>query len=283
MVGEQQGGFFDQPRPAPLQRRGVIHIGTSGYSFPDWQGAFYPRKLPKNQWLAHYAGEFSAVEINATYYRLPPAATFAAMAAKTPPGYPFWVKLPGEVTHGGGDVKAVMTAFFEAVRALRESERLAGGLAQFPPSFRPSAKSLDKLRQLRYLCGDVPLAVEFRWRDWQTPETFGFLREQGIIVVVPDLPPLPGLPETELEVTAPVAYVRFHGRNSKTWLDSRQGDRYDYDYSATELQGWLPKIAALEEAAPVTFLFFNNCHLGQAVKNARMLREMLKSDFGTLL
>lgn len=278
-----QSGLFDQPAPEPLRRRGVIHIGTSGYVFPDWRGVFYPERLPQRRWLEFYAAEFSSVEINATYYRIPPRSTFESMAERTPDHYPFWVKLPGEVTHGTAEVEPIMTQFFDALEPLHTAEKLAGVLAQFPQSFRPGEAALEKVGRLRELCRSAPLAVEFRRRDWQTAATYEFLRREHIIVVIPDLPRLSGLPEAEIQVTADVAYVRFHGRNSKTWHDPSQGDRYDYEYSLDQLRNWRPKIRALEEVVAGTFIFFNNCHMGQAVKNAMMLRELLSADDGSLL
>ncbi len=273
-----QQGLFEEPPPEPLRGHGVIHIGTSGYSFPDWEGVFYPPKLPKKEWLAYYSGQFSAAEINATYYRLPPATTFETMARKTPEGYPFWVKLPGGVTHGSESLETLMSAFFESVAPLHETGRLAGCLAQFPPSFRPCADTFDKLRKLRDLSKDIRLAVELRRDDWQSVVTGDFLRREGLVHVVADLPRLPGLPSCEPLVVNEVAYFRLHGRNVATWFDSTKGDRYDYDYSLDELRGFLPLIEVLDEKALQTFVFFNNCHMGQAVKNARMLRELLRGE-----
>ena len=274
-----QDGLFADSYPEPIKRHGRIYIGTSGYSFPDWTGVFYPPRLPKNEWLSYYSLEFPAIEINATYYRLPPASTFAGMARRTPPEYPFWVKLPGEATHGDNALDGVMLGFLEAIKPLHESGRLVGVLAQFPNSFRPVPRSLDKIRRLKELCATTELAVEFRRDDWQRPEIFGLLQSEGLVSVIVDLPKIAGLPVTHELVTSGIGYIRFHGRNSAAWYDPAKGDRYDYEYSLEELKLFAELALRVDEKANATFIFFNNCHMGQAVKNARMLRELLGHQF----
>jgi uncharacterized protein YecE (DUF72 family) len=81
--------------------------------------------------------------------------------------------------------------------------------------------------------------------------------------------------------TTDEGYVRFHGRNAQTWWGDHGGDRYDYDYKQEELGEWLKKIATLAEQAKRTYLFFNNCHAGQAARNAKLMKEMLQRQ-GTM-
>lgn len=278
MPGGETGLLFEEPLPQPLKWRGRIQIGTSGYSFDDWQGPFYPKGLQRGQWLSYYARHFSVVEINATYYRIPPPSTFQSMADRTPECFEFWVKLPGKVTHTSDDFSQDMKYFLTSVHPLTEANKLRGFLAQFPPSFRCTEQSLDKLSKLKAMVGDVDLAVEFRQKDWLRDETFAFLKEYGLIYVIVDLPSLPGLPEPEIHVTGSVTYVRFHGRNDRNWHNPRHGDRYDYEYSEAELNDWIPKIANMDSEGSTAYLFFNNCHAGQAVKNAKMLRQMLELE-----
>jgi len=278
-----QEGLFTDPSPEPLHGHGSIYIGTSGYSFPDWEGVFYPPRLPKNEWLSYYSLEFPTIEINATYYRTPPASTFAGMARRTPTGYPFWVKLPGAATHGDEEPGASMSMFLESIKPLRESGRLAGVLAQFPNSFRPGKTSIDRIRRLNELCDDLRLAVEFRRGDWQTPDLYQMLVIEKLVNVIVDLPKLCGLPRTDEIVTSDIGYVRLHGRNSAAWYDSSQGDRYDYEYSHSEIEEFAELVRRVDEKANATFIFFNNCHMGQAVKNAQMLRELLGREFQSQL
>ncbi len=274
-VENDTGTLFTDAPPTPLRRRGEIHIGTSGYSFRDWQGAFYPDRLPRGQWLEYYAIHFPVVEINATYYRIPPPSTFESMARRTPERFGFWVKLPGQATHQEDYPQVIMNSFNDAVQPLSDAGRLRGALAQFPYSFRPDEKAFEKISRLQDLLDGVPLAVEFRREEWLSDRTFAFLSERKLVFVTVDAPPLPGLPPPVVRVTGPVAYARFHGRNERTWFHSERGDRYDYEYNTSELTEWMPHIARMDEEAAATYLFFNNCHAGQAVKNARMLRQML--------
>jgi len=274
-----QEGLFEETPPQPLRGSGAVYIGTSGFSFADWEGSFYPPHLPRREWLSYYAREFCAVEINATYYRLPPASSFTAMAERTPESCRFWVKVPGEATHGRGDVKSAMNAFRESVKPLSEARKLVGALAQFPHSFRYSKTSLEHLEALKLSCGGLRLAVEFRSDDWRRGETLEFLRLQELINVTADLPRLTGLPTNELSVSSSVAYLRFHGRNAAAWYDSNLGDRYNYDYSPAEIAELARLVKSADEQALASYVFFNNCHMGLAVKNARMLRQILEGEF----
>ncbi|MCF7810460.1 DUF72 domain-containing protein [bacterium] len=271
--------LFEEILPKSLHGKGVIQIGTSGYSFKDWRDSFYPKGLAQNQWLNFYARHFSVVEINATYYRTPSASTFQSMVDRTPEHFEFWVKVPGDVTHKNEDVEIVMKPFIEAVKPLEKANRLKGLLAQFPPSFRYNKKSLDRLVRIRNLVPDVDIAVEFRQDEWLEEGVFDFLEKHGFIHVIPDLPDLKGLPKPDIHVTSSIRYVRFHGRNQQNWYKPQLGDRYDYEYSETELREWISKIKTIDEENSTAYLFFNNCHAGQAVKNARMLRQLLEMEF----
>jgi len=279
------GLLFKEEAVKPIEQYGKIHIGTSGYSFVDWRGTFYPNRLKRERWLAFYARHFTAVEINATYYRTPPPATFQTMAERTPDDFEFWVKVPGTATHTDEDFSREMKQFLEAVRPLAEAGKLKGYLAQFPYSFRRSKEAFDRLSRLhdavdtRAQAGEMELAIEFRHKEWLARETFDFLKTRGLVYVIVDLPPLPNLPGSEVHITGQVAYVRFHGRNSQNWFDQQLGDRYDYEYSSSQLKEWLPHITSLAEEGSTSYIFFNNCHAGQAVKNARMLRQLLEIEF----
>ncbi len=276
---DQQDFFANSDPISPVANK-QLFIGTSGCIFDDWRGVFYPEKLPKSRWLEFYSSQFSVVEINVTYYRLPPRTTFESMVARTPDLYPFWIKVPGEVTHQHGDLSAIMASFKESIAPLLEARKLAGVLAQFPFSFRPVSANLERISRLRQECEGVPLAVEIRNDVWQTERFASFFRDNEVTYVIPDLPKLPGLPQANLLVTSKMAYIRFHGRNNLTWCNPAMGDRYDYDYSSSQLEEWVPHISSLACMAESTYIFFNNCHMGQAIKNAKMLRKLLQNEFG---
>ncbi|MBI5836153.1 MAG: DUF72 domain-containing protein [Candidatus Eisenbacteria bacterium] len=255
-----------------------VVVGTSGYSFADWLGPFYPSGTPKSAMLPHYARQFPVVEVNATYYRIPPPRTMEQMERKTPPGFEFMVKLHQDMTHRGSTDPSLYREFLAALEPLRESGKLKGLLAQFPWAFRYAPESLRHLDFLRNAFPDDPLHVEFRRDEWDRPDVFGLLRERGIGYCCVDEPALPGLVPPRAVATTGTGYVRLHGRNAANWWGRGGGDRYDYDYNEAELREWLHRIRELASQAARTYVFFNNCHAGHAAANAMLMQEMLRRD-----
>jgi uncharacterized protein YecE (DUF72 family) len=263
-------------RNAPGAIGGVL-VGTSGYSFQDWVGPFYPAGIQRGKMFDHYVKYFPCAEINASYYRIMPAAVMAQIGAKAPEGYPIIVKAHKSLTHERHELEQQLPAWFESVKPLVERGQMAGVLAQFPFSFKLSSGNLEYLKRTRELLNAYPYYVEFRHAGWMRPDVFAFLREQHMDFVSVDEPALQGLIPATPVVTGDTLYVRFHGRNAENWWGGA-GDRYDYDYSNAELTEWLQKIKKLREKARMTYLFFNNCHRGQAVKNALAMIDMLKGN-----
>ena len=255
-----------------------VLIGTSGYSFPDWVGPFYPKGTPRADMLQFYAARFPVVELNTTYYRIPAPGTLARMADRTPPGFQFVVKLHQDMTHKESTDPAVYREFRAAVQPLLAGGRLEGLLAQFPWGFRLGDRSLRHLYFLREELPEAPLFAEFRRAEWDRPECFDFLRAHGIGYCCVDEPCLPGLMPPRVAVTTDVAYLRLHGRNARDWWGSGGGDRYDYDYSEGELKEWVHKLREMAERARRTYVFFNNCHAGHAASNAVLMRELLQRE-----
>ncbi|KPL18505.1 MAG: hypothetical protein AMJ93_13720 [Anaerolineae bacterium SM23_84] len=254
----------------------MIHIGTSGFSYKDWVGPFYPAELPSSAFLNFYAQEFQTTEVNFTYYRLPDPRTLARMADKTPDGFVFTVKASKELTHEREDNAEAFPKFVQALTPLIERNKFGCVLAQFPWSFRPSAENRDYLRALRGLMADLPVVVEFRNAQWLSEETFAMLADNSLGFCCVDEPRLKGLIPPVTRATSNMAYVRFHGRNAKNWWQHDAAwERYDYSYSLEELQEWVPKIRDLDAKAEHTFLFANNHWQGQAVDTARQLRLLL--------
>lgn len=253
----------------------LIHVGTSGYSFKDWVGTFYPEGTPSTRMLEEYTRHFDVVEINTTYYGIPKPSSFEGMASRVPPTFGFYVKVHQEVTHKRENPESSARELFQAVDPLRNRGMLRGFLAQFPYSFKKNPPSRDYLVRLADLwAGREPLFVEFRHTGWYKPDVFDFLTQQHLGFVNVDLPPLPRLPGPSAEVTNGIGYLRFHGRNVSTWWGQEGPLRYDYMYSEAELKDWIPRINEVGGKAKQTIIFMNNCHLGQATRNARMLRDM---------
>jgi len=253
----------------------TIEIGTSGWKFDDWAGPFYPVRVPQSRWLEYYAARFSIGEINSTYYRIAPRSVYAAIARKTPDHFRVLAKVHADVTHKRQDPDGSLRALQAALQPLRESGKLIGLLAQFPGGFHLGPESLEYVARLRDQCEGENLCTEFRHRSWLCDEAIESLRSAGITWVCPDEPELPDLLPFKLVTTTDLLYVRLHGRNAPAWRNPRVGDRYDYDYSESELTSLGERL--LDFQAPVTraYVLFNNCYAGQAPRNAWWLKAWL--------
>ncbi len=256
-------------------------VGTCGYSYKDWVGRFYPDRIKPNAMLAFYAEHFPAVEIDATYYRIPPAATFASMAERTPEHFRFTVKVPGTLTHlpvddVAGGVSDDARYFRENLEPLREQKKLAAVLAQFPYSFEPAARTEAYLRALREALAELPFVCEFRNREWQRPSTLALLGELGAGWCNVDEPQFERLLHPSNDVVGKVGYVRFHGRNYKQWWNHQDAaERYDYAYTSEELAPWAARVAEMAVETQETFAFFNNHRFGKAAQSADLFAGLL--------
>jgi len=254
----------------------VLYFGTSGFSYDDWVGPFYPPGMPKREWLSYYAQGFNALELNATYYAIPSSKALLSMARRTGDGFLFAIKAHQEMTHKRQDNGAVFEKFLQAIQPVQESGKLGCILAQFPYSFGYSRQNQDYLVLFRERLDNLPLVVEFRNIHWMKPSVMEWLKREKLGFCCVDEPPLTGLIPPVAEATGPIAYVRFHGRNSaKWWHHEHAYERYDYTYTAEELAEWVPRIKALDRVARQTFVFGNNHYKGQAINTIRQMRSML--------
>jgi uncharacterized protein YecE (DUF72 family) len=251
-----------------------ILIGTSGYSFPDWVGPFYPAGIEKGKMLDFYIQHFKTVEINSTYYRIPHPAVMRNIERKTPPEFEFIVKTHASFTHERKDLEGPTAEFLTAIEPMAESGKLKGLLAQFPGSFRFSPANLGYVVEGAKLFGDLPLYTEFRHDSWLNPQVKSALTGAGVGYCNVDEPKLPHLLPPEAATTTDIGYVRLHGRNGEHWWGGG-ALRYDYTYTDDQLREWVKRLDDLRQKASKVFLFFNNCHLGQAVKDAFRMQELL--------
>ncbi len=251
-----------------------VRVGTSGYSFEDWRGEFYPPGIDKGKMLDYYVRHFSTVEINSTYYRIPHPAVMVNMVKKAPPGFDFMIKVPQSMTHRRTDVEEDMAKFLEAIRPFEESGNLAGLLAQFPYSFKFNSDGLDYIGTCREALSPHRLFVEFRHDGWENKATYDRLRAEKIGYVSVDEPQLRGLLKPHLLSTTDIGYIRLHGRNSEQWWHGG-ALRYDYNYSLEELEVWQKKIENVKNKIKKMYVFFNNCHQGKAVSNAQQFIRLL--------
>jgi len=258
-----------------------IRVGTSGWSYDDWHGRFYPERPPSRfDRLAYLAGYFDAVEVNASFYRPPSPRAAASWLRRTPPEFEFTFKLHQRFTHERDRpwTPDEVDAFRRGVEPVREAGRLGAVLVQFPWSFRCDASALRHLEAVRRDFGDLPLVVEVRHAGWTDPAAVEFLRSRGLGWANIDQPAgLGGVPPTSL-VTSPVGYVRLHGRNRGAWFakDAGRDARYDYLYREDELDEWIARIRDIARASEKTYVFTNNHYCGQAPANALQILAKLE-------
>lgn len=259
---------------------GLIEVGTSGYSFKDWVGPFYPEGIQPDRMLEYYARQFSVVEINTTYYGIPHSRVFEGMANQVPESFGFYVKVHQDVTHNREDPATSAKQLYQSVKPLKERRMLRGFLAQFPYSFKKNPETREYLVRLADLWHGwpEPLFVEFRHTSWFKPVVYESLANHSLGFVNVDLPPLPRLPGPSAVVTNGEGYVRLHGRNTQTWWGEHGDLRYDYLYSEAELSEWIGRVKEMTKKARRTVIFLNNCHLGQAAKNAKMVLDMFARE-----
>lgn len=198
--------------------RAQIRIGTSGFSYPEWKSGFYPPDLPQKRFLEHYASRFPAVEIDATFYRMPSAAMLEGWTGRTPPHFRFALKASRRITH-----QERLRLPSEAVDYLTSvlphlGERLGVVLFQLPPNFTCDPERLELF--LATLDPDLPRAVEFRHVSWFSEQTYALLRRHRTGLVIHDAPE----GTSPIEITGPAAYVRlrrdsYPDADRERWLE----------------------------------------------------------------
>jgi uncharacterized protein YecE (DUF72 family) len=261
--------------PALKQMRSKIRIGTSGYSYPDWKGPFYPVSLPHQEMLSYYATHFRCLEMNFTYYRMPTKTQFEKMIQQTAGEVEFSVKAYSEFTHGNAD-PGTLKDFLQLLTPLQEAGVLGCVLFQFPFKFKFSQTNLDRISALAENMGSIPGIVEFRHAGWINDSVFKRLAQLNLTFCCVDQPDLPGLPGCVSAVTSSIAYIRFHGRNRQSWWQhTHSWERYHYMYGKEELSSWLPILNTMLPNIDKVYLFFNNHYQGQAIKNAQMMGVFL--------
>jgi uncharacterized protein YecE (DUF72 family) len=262
----------------------VIYVGTCGFAYKDWIGPFYPLATKPAEMLPFYARSFACVEIDSSYYGVPQARSVASMVKRTPANFRLSFKAPQTVTHPADpaslNVHDDAKLLLESVEPAMASGKLGCVLLQFPNGFKPEgSREIYVARAVEAFDG-VPVVVEFRNAMWQRPETMVMLRELGAGYCNVDMPHLEGLMHPSSDATSQVGYVRFHGRNAKTWWRGTNVTRYEYLYTADELLPWTDRVAEIEAQAKNTYVLFNNHSNGRAAKNAEMFEALLDERYG---
>lgn len=256
---------------------GKILIATSGYSYDDWKAEFYPEGLGKNDYLRYYSINFPFVELNFSYYAMPKARGLVSMMEKTPGSFLFAIKAHKSLSHEPGPEWRMDAAHYaREVSVLAEKDRLAAVLIQFPYSFHYEENTRRYLAALLAELKPFPLFVEFRNNEWEGERVLDELEKRNTGIVMLDRPELKGLPDKGERVLAEKGYLRLHGRNTESWWSGDNKSRYDYLYSAYELNEIAGRVRRMAAQAKTLLVAFNNHAGGKAVKNARELKAMLE-------
>jgi uncharacterized protein YecE (DUF72 family) len=277
-----------------------VRVGTSGWSYPTgkgtWNGIFYPEKASRGKKtggfddLAFYAEHFDTVEVNSSFYRVPAPETAKGWAARTPKDFEFSLKLYQKFTHPEMFLKATgkdpadldrtdVDAFRAAIEPLAAAGKLGALLAQFPASFKNEPASRGYLEWLLEAFRDYPIAVELRHRSFSDDpvETLRLLGEHDAALVQIDEPKFRfSIRQNLLANVKTFYYMRLHGRNAEQWWKHEKSeDRYNYLYSAAELD---PIVEAADEASrevKKTYLYANNHFSAKSVANAATIKAKL--------
>ena len=247
-------------------------VGTSGYSFADWVGQFYPPRTASREMFDYYASQFRAVELNYTYYHMPAARTLESLARRSGEGFVFYVKANQATTHKQD--RTVAEQFIDSLSPLREAGKLAGVLMQFPQSFHRTAVNRKYLAEALGDFAAVPVSVEFRHCSWEHHSVLEGLRDRRATLVIPDAPDIASLYHHRPVLTSNTGYLRLHSRNAKLWYAGAAA-RYDYHYSRNELGDIAADWTEVTQSADKVYAFFNNCHRGQAAENAEAFRRIV--------
>lgn len=243
-------------------------IGTSGWTYSNWKGAFYPADLPSRRYLEFYSREFDSTEVNYCFYHLPRPSTYQKWSGQVPDNFVFALKASRFITHVKRliDTEEAWTTFVRNALAL--GPRLGPVLLQFPSSFqcdrRRLAAFLGVAQRPAHGSRQLRLVFEFRHDSWLTEEILSLLRRHNVALCIADSPRYP----RRDEVTADFVYIRFHGRT----------ELFASKYTDAELAKEAKRIRRYLRDGLDVYAYFNNDALGHAVANARMLKRLVRGE-----
>ena len=275
------------PGPYASRMAATVRLGTCSFADEGLLKHWYPRGVssPKAR-LAYYGERFDTVEVDSPYYHLPDPDVTGRWAQRTPPEFVFHVKAHATMTghqEPVGGLKQAFADFRASLEPLELSGKLKGILLQYHPRFVKSDEAKDELSRVRALLDPLVPLIEFRHRSWleedEGADTLAFLERHGLAYVSVDAPPTRAsnvLPPIAA-ATHRVAYVRFHGRNVKTWniKAEKSSERFNWMYAPEELDEWVEKLGRLTEDADEVYAVFNNNRDDFAPRNALLLRGLL--------
>ena len=264
----------------------TVRLGTCSFADEGLVRTWYPKGVSTSQArLAFYSERFDTVEVDSPYYHLPDPAVTGRWAQRTPPEFVFHVKAHKTMTwHEGEPTDEAFAAFRASIEPLELSGKLRGILLQYHPRVQKSPEALAELERVRSRIEPMVPLVEFRHRSWMEPQeradTLAFLERNGLAYVSVDTPMTraSNVVARHAEATHPVAYVRFHGRNEKTWniKSEKSSERFDWMYEEAELAEWVEKLGRLADQADEVYAMFNNNRDDFAPRSAVILRGLLE-------
>lgn len=250
-----------------------VLIGTSGWSYDEWVGSFYPKGLRKEDFLTFYTKVFYTNEINTTFYNIPSIKIVKSWVERTPENFKFCAKIPKAITHEAqlelNSSLNILEYFLKAMQPMLDSGKILAFLIQLPPFFKKE-KNFADLKDfieewpLDYKHKAPYLVIEFRDISWMDDEIFNYLRKKKLTycaVIEPLLPPRMDITNKDF------AYIRFHGYGKELW--------FDYNFNIEEIKKWALKVKKVITDSNKTGIYFNNHFSGYAVKNSLMMMEEL--------
>lgn len=261
--------------------RSRIRIGPAGWSYKDWEGSVYPQKPgAKFDPLTYLARFFDTIEINSSFYRPFTASTARAWSRRVADatGFKFTAKLHRVFTHERGKAtEADEAAVREGMDVLGSAGKLGAMLLQFPWSFKNTDDDRVYLARLLDRFKDYPLVVEVRHSSWNNAQIYEWLEDLGVGVCNVDQPLFANSIKPAALSTSQIGYVRLHGRNYQDWFREKapRDDRYNYLYSADELEPWITRIKEVAAKTKESYVITNNHFRGQAVVNALEIRATI--------
>jgi uncharacterized protein YecE (DUF72 family) len=231
-----------------------IRVGTSGYSYKEWKGTFYPDKLPAAKMLRFYAERFSTVEINATFRRVPSEAQLKSWATEVPASFQIVLKAPQFITHMKRlkDVDGPTGEFMQIASVLKR--HLGPVLFQLPPNFKKDVPRLQSF--LKLIKGRRRTAFEFRHESWFDDEVYACLRKQKCALCIADTDEAKRA--TEIISTSDWGYLRLRRKS----------------YSAPQLRKWIAKIRS--QGWKQAYVFFKHEDSGAGPRLAQRLLELVE-------
>ncbi|MAT38008.1 MAG: hypothetical protein CL946_00205 [Ectothiorhodospiraceae bacterium] len=278
----QETLFQDQkPRLLPTRtlwrlRRHNIYIGTSGYSYDDWEGEFYPWRTPKQQMLEFYQHFFPTVELNYTYYHLPQPSALYKMRNKAP-NMRFAVKAYRSLTNERTRVYQEWQQFGDAMRILDDAGQLATIVFQFPLQFEKSDEHFNYLLELLDFFADFPITFEFRNASWITNAILKYFQHRNITIASIDAPATRNAVSKAILPSDTFSVYRLLGRDASTLRFDENSNPYSYRYSNDEIQQIAQNVIRLWLRSGSVYVYANNNAGAASVETGIRLSEALLS------